>query len=71
MGEAIPADDPLPSAGLAAYLRGWWAGALSDAWPITPPGLCPLLEARWEKGVHDGRLSRIRARRYRVAQPRR
>lgn len=67
MGPAMLPDDPLPSATLVAYLRGWWAGATSDAWPATPPGLCPLVEDRWNRGVCHGFTSRVEARRVRRA----
>lgn len=61
-------DDPLPSGTLVAYLRGFWAGATSDAWPPPPRGLCPLLEDRWNRGVLAGFTSRIAARQARRAQ---
>lgn len=64
---ALPEDDPPVPAPLAAYLRGWWDGATADAWPATPRGLCPLLEAQWDRGVYHGVLSRILERQARRA----
>lgn len=62
----IPDGDPSQPMLNAAYLRGWWAGALADAWPAPPRGLGVLLEAQWDRGAFAGSVSRILARRMRM-----